>query len=105
MTDDELQKILSDVKENLEKTESSSIMTALADTFVVTSAWKPKFSERGVEWNLQGDYEYFVSTTVIPTLQIINQAINGSGAIVALAITCWAVKTLFRLIKTEYNNS
>jgi len=66
---------------------------------------KPKFSERGVEWNLQGDYGYFVSTTVIPTLHIINQAINGSGAIGALAITCWVVKTLFRLIKTEYNNS
>ena len=66
---------------------------------------EPKFSERGVEWNLQGDYGYFVSTTVIPTLHIINQAINGAGAIVALAITCWVVKTLFRLIKTEYNNS
>ncbi len=63
---------------------------------------EPKFSERGVEWNLQGVYGYFVSTTVIPTLHIINQAINGSGAIVALAITCWVVKTLFRLIKTEY---
>jgi len=66
---------------------------------------EPKFSERGVEWNLQGVYGYFVSTTVIPTLHIINQAINGAGAIVALAITCWVVKTLFRLIKTEYNNS
>ena len=66
---------------------------------------KPKFSEREVEWNLQGNYGYFASTTVIPTLYIINQAINGAGAIVALAITCWVVKTLFRLIKTDYNNS
>ena len=66
---------------------------------------EPKFSERGVEWNLQGVYGYFVSTTVITTLHSINQAINGAGAIVALAITCWVVKTLFRLIKTEYNNS
>ena len=66
---------------------------------------KPKVSEREVEWDLQGDYGYFVSTTVIPTLHITNQAINGAGAIVALAITCWVVKTLFRLIKTEYSSS
>ena len=66
---------------------------------------KPKFSEREIEWSLQGDYDYFVSTTVTPTLHLINQVMDGAGAIVALAITCWVVKTLFRLIKTEYNNS
>ena len=66
---------------------------------------KPKFSEREVEWSLQGDYDYFVSRTVTPTLHVINQVMDGAGAIVALAITCWVVKTLFRLIKTEYNNS
>ena len=66
---------------------------------------KPKFSEREIEWSLQGDYGYFVSTTVTPTLLVINQVIDGAGAVVALAITCWVVKTLFRLIKTEYNNS
>ena len=66
---------------------------------------KPKASEREVEWNLQGDYDYFVSTTVTPTLHVINQVMDGAGAVVALAITCWVVKTLFRLIKTEYNNS
>ena len=65
----------------------------------------PKFSEREIEWSLQGDYDYFVSTTVTPTLHVINQVMDGAGAIVALAITCWVVKTLFRLIKTEYNNS
>ena len=66
---------------------------------------KPKFSEREIEWSLQGDYDYFVSTTVTPTLHVINQVMDGAGAIVALAITCWVVKTLFRLIKTEHNNS
>ena len=66
---------------------------------------KPSFSEREIEWSLQGDYGYFVSTTVTPTLHVINQVMDGAGAIVALAITCWVVKTLFRLIKTEYNNS
>ena len=66
---------------------------------------KPKFSEREVEWSLQGDYDYFVSRTVTPTLHVINQVMDGAGAIVALAITCWVVKTLFRLIKTEYSNS
>ena len=66
---------------------------------------KPKFSEREVEWSLQGDYDYFVSRTVTPTLHVINQVMDGAGAIVALAIKRWVVKTLFRLIKTEYNNS
>ena len=66
---------------------------------------KPKISETEVEWSLQGDYDYFVSTTVTTTLHVINQVMDGAGAIVALAITCWVVKTLFRLIKTEHDNS
>ena len=66
---------------------------------------KPSFSEREIEWSLQGDYGYFVSTTVAPTLHVICQVIDGTGAIVALTFMCWVVKTLFRLIKTEYNNS
>ena len=66
---------------------------------------KPKFSEREIEWSLQGGYGYFVSTTVAPTLHVISQVIDGAGAIVALTFTCWVVKTLFRLIKTGYNNS
>ena len=66
---------------------------------------KPKFSEREIEWSLQGGYGYFVSTTVAPTLHVIGQAIDGARAIVALTFTCWVVKTLFRLSKTGYNNS
>ena len=66
---------------------------------------KPKISEREIEWSLQGDYDYFVSTIVTPTLHVVNQVMDEAGAIVALAITCWVVKTLFRLIKTEHNNS
>ena len=66
---------------------------------------KPKFSEREIEWSLQGGYGYFVSTTVAPTLHIISQVIDGAGAIVILAFTCWVVKTLFLLIKTGYNYS
>ena len=65
---------------------------------------KPKFSEREIEWILQGGYGYFVSTTVAPTLHVIGQAIDGAGAIVALTFTCWVVKTLFRLSKTGYIN-
>ena len=66
---------------------------------------KPKISEKEIEWSLQGDYDYFVSTTVTPTLHVVNQVMDGAGAIEALAITCCVVKTLFRLIKTEHNNS
>ena len=66
---------------------------------------KPEFSEREIEWSLQGGYGYFVSTTVAPTLHVFSQAIDGVGAIVALTFTCWVVKTLFRLSKTGYNNS
>ena len=66
---------------------------------------EPKFSEREIEWSLQGGYGYFVSTTVAPTLHVFSQAIDGVGAIVALTFTCWVVKTLFRLSKTGYNNS
>ena len=69
------------------------------------SSSKPEFSEREIEWSLQGGYGYFVSTTVAPTLHVFSQAIDGVGAIVALTFTCWVVKTLFRLSKTGYNNS
>ena len=57
---------------------------------------KPKFSEREIEWILQGGYGYFVSTTLAPTLHVISQVIDGAGAIVVLTSTCWVVKTLFR---------
>ena len=56
---------------------------------------KPKFSKREIEWSLQGDYGYFVSTTVAPTLHVICQVVDGAGAIVAFTFSYWVVKTLF----------
>jgi hypothetical protein len=45
LADDEIQKVLSDVKENLEKTENSGIMMALVESFVSIAGWKPKLFE------------------------------------------------------------
>ena len=39
---------------------------------------KPKISEREIEWSLLGDYDDFVSTTVTPTLHVVNQVMDGA---------------------------
>ena len=61
---------------------------------------KQKFSEGETEWSLQGGYGYFFSTTVALTLYVLSQAMDGTGAVVALTFTRCVVKTLFRLSKT-----
>lgn len=39
------QKILGDIRDQLETTEDSEIMIAIVDAFVITSQWKPKIFE------------------------------------------------------------
>ena len=45
LSDDDLQKILSDAKEKLEQTENSEIMKTLVQSFANVAAWKPKLFE------------------------------------------------------------
>ena len=57
--------------------------------------------QRFTEWSPQGGYGYFVTATVAPTLHILSQVMAGFGAVVALTLARWVVKTLVRLGKTS----
>ena len=64
-----------------------------------------KFTKEEIEWNQQGGYGYFVTKTVVQTLHILSLAMVGAGAVAALTIISWVIKTLVRLSKTGFNSS
>ena len=59
-----------------------------------------KFTKGEIEWNQRGDYGYFVTKTMVQILHIMNLVMVGTGAIAALTIINWVVKTLVRFSKT-----
>ena len=63
-----------------------------------------KFTKGEIEWNQQGGYGYFVTKTMVQTLHILNLAMVGAGAVVALTIISWVIKTLVRFSKTGFNS-
>ena len=66
---------------------------------------EPQFTQGEIERNQQGDYGYFVTKIMVQTLHSINLAMIGAGAIAALAIISWIIKTLVRFSKMGLSSS
>ena len=64
-----------------------------------------KFTKGEIKWNQQGGYGYFVTKTMVQTLHILNLAMVGAGAVVALTIISWVIKTLVRFSKMGLSSS
>ena len=53
----------------------------------------------------QGDYEYFATEIMVQTLHSINLTMIGAGAIAALAVISWIIKTMVRFSKMGISSS